>query len=318
MIIFRTISLIMFIQLLCSCAATRDASKVARVDSKTTFNEYGEKCSHPNQDLFTITTSYITEDTGKKSTFYDEVPVKTFSSMESLSFENNKLTISFIEKKYLEEYVAPINNIILVKKREARPGLGITAGVGSLGLFPILGSNNFSEVTFGCTDKELWKTEINKDKKLKTGNFEWKNNLNRLTHDIKIKVSDKEYEYVVQISKNLTTSIDMKSILSDLNLKNDTKLVVECFDCNLLSYKEQSLFKNSKKIIVLDQDLSNIDFINKNDNDYSSQKQNDYAKTNEFIKKPKNKKYINSNKNKKIYPINDPLNIRFNDPLNIR
>lgn len=313
MIRLQTLSLIMFIQILFGCAATRDASKVARVDSKTTFNEYGEKCSHPNQDLFTITTSYITEDTGKKSTFYDEVPVKTFSSMESLSFEKNKIIISFIEKKYLEEYVAPINNIILVKKREARPGLGITAGVGSLGLFPILGSNNFSEVTFGCTDKELWKTEINKDKKLKTGNFEWQNNLNRLTHNIKIRVSGKEYEYIVQISKNLTTSIDITSILSDLNLKNDTKLVVECFDCNLLSYKEQSLFKNSKKIIVLDQDLSNIDFIKKNDNDNSNQKQNDYLKYNEQIKKvihSKKQKDVNSKKIQKNAPINDPLNIR--------
>jgi hypothetical protein len=64
---------------------------------------------------------------------------------------------------------------------------------------------------------------------------------------------------------------------------------------------------------VLDQDLSNIDFFKKNDNDNSNQKQNDYLKNNEEIKKvihSKKQKDVNSKKIQKNAPINDPLNIR--------
>ena len=227
------------------------ASKTLRIDGKSVSNKYGKKCGHPNQDIFKISTVDSKVESTKTKEFFEQS--KSFRGLESVNLNNTNLKLTLLDKNYFEEYSAPIIETVREAHREARPVLGMAAGVSSLGLGLFLAPENLSEVTFGCTDKELVNSEPDFAKKSKTGKSEWRDV--KTSHKIRVSGFDKDYEFSVGANDS---KIDLSPAILNTKLTKNTNLTIQCVDCNLLGSEEQSLFPNAKTSIQLSNDFNPV------------------------------------------------------------
>lgn len=212
-------------------------------------DKYGSKCNHPSPHIFKITTKDVKQNSSEKSEFYESTPTKVFSGIKSANIADSTATISVFSKGYYEQYSAPLIETIREKHREAKPGLGLFSTVLMLGLYPVLAYNDFSEVTFGCTDKTFVMSEPDSTKKVKTGNSEWTG----ITEPHKFLVSgfDKGYEFSAE-------TIDLSNAILNTDLTEKTTVKVTCLDCNLLGQEEQDLYKDVKQYVELSADFREV------------------------------------------------------------
>ncbi len=192
-----------------------------------------------------------------KKEFYGPTPTMVFSGIKSAKIDNSTAIISVLSKGYFEQFSAPVLNTIVERHREARPFLGLTSAILTAGLFPVFAHKDFSEITFGCTDREaLWYSENDITKKIKTGKSEWRDSQN--TYHFLVSGFDKDYERDGYHHTSQGVDIDLSKAILNTDLTKKTTLKITCLDCDLLGPEEQSLFKDAKKTVEITADFREI------------------------------------------------------------
>jgi len=237
----------------------------------------------------------ITEQTGKKSEFYELKPLKVFSGIDSANLTKNYLTIKITDKACFEQYSAPVVNTISQYKYEAHPFTGTFTPVGMF--VWLLHPKEMNAFTFGCIARGGVSSEPDTTRKVKTGKSEWRNINN--SHKILVSGFDKDYEFDVYVHTSPSV-IDLSSAISNTELTKNTILKVACLDCDLLGAEEQNLYKGIKASVELDYDFRAVKAL----------PVESVSKNLQPSPKPLKKKHNKAIPKRIIPPINDPLNIR--------
>lgn len=189
-------------------------------------------------------------DTSETELFYSDVPIKTFSGIQSASLSGSELIISITDRSLHEQYSAPLVAKLNETNYDASPYLGVMSTVFSVGIVAILLPNFTRHWIFGCTSKTLDSTAPDLLREVKTGKTEWRNILDSDTHHrYLISGFNRDYEYKGE------NNIDLTQAILATNLTGSTNLKITCMDCDLLGPEEQKLYKDAKKTVELTYDF---------------------------------------------------------------
>ena len=214
--------------------------------------EISESCEHfSNTNAWGQNTKreveILREASSRSGTFYEPSPSKIFSSITSIQFNNATLAIKIQNQGFFDEYSAPVIEKIRQVTYEAHRLTGSFTPVGSI--VWLFNPKLMNDYTFGCTEREKLDPELDKTKKIKTGNHEWKEV--EKNHKILISGFDKEYEFTID---PWTKEIDLTQAIFNSNINKNTTINVKCLSCDLLGDDEKKLYPNSKNSIQLNSD----------------------------------------------------------------
>lgn len=138
-------------------------------------------------------------DSGEKLTDFDDLPVRSYSGIQSANIVDENLSIRFIDKALFEEYTGPVINEVAIRS------------------------------VAGCPDDIMNYGKVpDKSKMIKTGKSEWR--ASTVNHKILVSGLNKDYEFFTD------RIIDLSFAILDSNLTTNTELKITCLDCNLSSY----------------------------------------------------------------------------------
>ena len=145
------------------------------VGCATTKGKYGEDLNQPCRGAEdTIGDSNVVVNTNETKLFYSDVPIKTFSGIQSASLSGSELIISPIDRSLHEQYSAPMVATLYEKKYKAHPFKSLFYTIFTGGIFILKAPREFIPYTFGCTEKTLMYLDPDPRQKLKTSKTEWR------------------------------------------------------------------------------------------------------------------------------------------------
>jgi hypothetical protein len=223
------------------------------VGCATTKGKYGEDLNQPCRGAeygFGYSDSDVVVNTSETELFYSDVPIKTFSGIQSASLSGSELIISPIDRSLHEQYSAPIVATLYEKKYKAHPFKSLFYTIFTGGIFILKAPREFIPYTFGCTSKTFTSSEPDLPRKVKTGKIEWRNILDSDTHHrYLVSGFNRDYEYKGE------NNIDLTQAILATNLTGSSNLKITCFDCDLLGPEEQKLYKDARKTVELTYDF---------------------------------------------------------------
>ena len=155
------------------------------VGCATTKGKYGEDLNQPCRGAEdTIGDSNVVVNTNETKLFYSDVPIKTFSGIQSASLSGSVLTLSTIDRTLHEQYIAPLVATLDETKYKAHPFKSVFYTIFTGGIFILKAPRKFIPYTFGCTEKNLMYLDPDPRQKLKTGKTEWRDTKLRTYNDL--------------------------------------------------------------------------------------------------------------------------------------
>lgn len=221
----RIIALIGIFFLITGCAVTNiKENDVCRKSAEYTRG-WGRTTS--------VEKEYLKDNTSQNSFYYERAQQDGYSGIESAFIENNLLHIKIKDNALFEQYSAPVINNIVLTKYESHPLTGSFTPVGML--VWLTHPTEMNAFTFGCTERYVSDSDIDKSKKIKTGVFERRDVLD--SHKMKITGFDNEIEFNTNyfFDKGIVKFDISKFVIESKIKKGGMVLKINCLDCDLQS-----------------------------------------------------------------------------------